>query len=110
MTCSMLAPNGRCTVYSLRPLVCRMWGVVRAMPCPWGCEPERWLTDREAMKLMAAAAELSGEDIGNLGAEMIDSLPEELMQGIHEYVAQGERNRKQFLHAIDQPTEVIRKG
>lgn len=32
--------DGRCTVYDVRPTVCRLWGVVEGMPCPWGCEPE----------------------------------------------------------------------
>jgi Fe-S-cluster containining protein len=32
--------DGRCSVYEDRPLICRLWGVVESMPCPYGCEPE----------------------------------------------------------------------
>ena len=35
----------RCSVYAERPLVCRMWGATRKMPCPFGCKPERWVTE-----------------------------------------------------------------
>lgn len=31
---------GRCTVYDVRPTVCRLWGSVEEMPCPWGCVPD----------------------------------------------------------------------
>jgi Fe-S-cluster containining protein len=44
--CPALSGNS-CSIYSVRPLICRLWGVVRAMRCPWGCEPERWLSDVE---------------------------------------------------------------
>lgn len=53
--CAMLDRNGRCTVYSIRPTLCRLWGVVESMPCPHGCEPERWLTDEEGFKLLGEA-------------------------------------------------------
>jgi hypothetical protein len=58
LTCPMLAPNGRCRVYSNRPLICRLWGVAEGMPCPWGCVPERYLTDVEAGKLLAEAGRI----------------------------------------------------
>jgi hypothetical protein len=32
--------DGRCTVYDVRPTICRLWGVVEGMPCPWGCKPK----------------------------------------------------------------------
>jgi Fe-S-cluster containining protein len=31
--------DGRCSVYDVRPTVCRLWGAVGEMPCPYGCEP-----------------------------------------------------------------------
>ena len=40
--CPLLV-EGRCSVYPLRPLVCRAWGTVPSMACPHGCEPEEWL-------------------------------------------------------------------
>lgn len=41
--CPFLVEN-RCSVYPLRPLVCRAWGTVPSMACPHGCEPEEWLS------------------------------------------------------------------
>ena len=49
---------GRCSVYEVRPALCRLWGVVEAMPCPWGCEPERMLTREEGYAFMARVAEV----------------------------------------------------
>lgn len=31
--------DGRCTVHDVRPVLCRLWGAVEEMPCPWGCVP-----------------------------------------------------------------------
>ena len=47
LTCPLLK-DGLCSVYDIRPAICRLWGLVKKMACPWGCEPERWLTDEEA--------------------------------------------------------------
>lgn len=38
MRCSALGDDGRCSAYDSRPLICRMWGAARAMPCEHGCE------------------------------------------------------------------------
>lgn len=38
LTCNQLV-DGRCSIYEDRPLVCRLWGAVPEMPCPFGCEP-----------------------------------------------------------------------
>jgi Fe-S-cluster containining protein len=54
-----LLKHGRCTVYVVRPLICRLWGVTENMPCPWQCRPERYLRIAEADALMAAAEALS---------------------------------------------------
>lgn len=53
--CSMLSPTGNCTVYSVRPTICRLWGAVESLRCPHGCEPERMLTDEEGFALLARA-------------------------------------------------------
>lgn len=37
--CPALDATGDCTVYDVRPLICRMWGAIDPMPCPYGCEP-----------------------------------------------------------------------
>lgn len=38
LECPALQGN-RCTVYSTRPMICRIFGAVEGMPCPHGCEP-----------------------------------------------------------------------
>lgn len=58
ITCPLLK-RGRCTVYAVRPMICRLWGVAENMPCFAGCRPERYLTIAEADALMAAAEALS---------------------------------------------------
>lgn len=57
LTCNQLK-FGRCQVYEDRPLVCRLWGAVPEMRCPFGCEPV--LTSAEGALLMAAM--LSGDE------------------------------------------------
>lgn len=53
LDCPMLK-NGECSVYSIRPAICRLWGLVPSMRCPHGCEPERVLTEAEAHEFMRA--------------------------------------------------------
>lgn len=55
LTCPLLNPhNGECMAYDVRPLICRLWGTVKKMRCPFGCLPERWLSDQEAGSLITA--------------------------------------------------------
>lgn len=40
LTCGYLDQvHRRCTVYAVRPMICRLWGVTMNMACPWGCQP-----------------------------------------------------------------------
>lgn len=59
--CNMLSKTGYCTVYSVRPLICRIWGATEKLPCPFGCEPERMLSAKEALDLFAELEELTGD-------------------------------------------------
>lgn len=52
LTCSLLTPTGSCGIYAARPGICRLFGLVKKLPCLHGCEPERWLTDDEAQAFM----------------------------------------------------------
>jgi hypothetical protein len=64
-TCSLLR-NGLCSVYQIRPMICRLWGVVDALPCPWGCKPEpRYLTYLEGQEFL-----LRADDIGATQEEL----------------------------------------
>lgn len=59
MTCPLLKDD-LCTVYALRPLVCRLWGLAEGMECPWGCKPSRLIPREEAYALLEAAAIIGG--------------------------------------------------
>ena len=59
LDCPMLS-DGLCTKHDARPLICRLFGLVHAMACPFGCIPSRWLTDDEAGALMARAESIGG--------------------------------------------------
>jgi Fe-S-cluster containining protein len=73
LQCNMLTPEGRCSVYDKRPTICRLWGAVRAMACPHGCKPDRWLTLREVIAIVndvrrVGGPEVIGEDIRQIHA------------------------------------------
>lgn len=61
ITCSALLPNGKCSVYSTRPTVCRIWGAAVGIPCTYGCTPERELTEEETSHIMREVQALSPE-------------------------------------------------
>jgi hypothetical protein len=58
--CEYLVEGG-CSVYAVRPLICRLWGAVEKMRCPFGCEPERWVSDAEFQQWVARIRALDGE-------------------------------------------------
>jgi uncharacterized protein len=64
-TCGALL-YGSCSIYSMRPLICRLFGCVEAMRCPHGCEPEFWLTDEEVEAILIAHG--GAQWVGNLHA------------------------------------------
>lgn len=44
--CNFLV-DGKCSIYAIRPAICRIYGIDRSLPCIFGCEgantrPERW--------------------------------------------------------------------
>lgn len=58
LTCGLLK-KGRCSIYANRPLICRLFGVAKELPCPFGCKPERWLEKPEVYMLMQRADNLT---------------------------------------------------
>jgi Fe-S-cluster containining protein len=46
------AVNGRCDIYEQRPLICRLYGTVQKMKCPYGCKPEAYLSKESEIKIM----------------------------------------------------------
>jgi Fe-S-cluster containining protein len=68
LTCPMLSPTGKCTVYSVRPYICRLWGTTRELRCPEGCEPDRWLSIEQSMDIYTRIREIAGpQTAGPLG-------------------------------------------
>lgn len=61
--CSMM-DNGRCAVYDIRPMICRLWGLAENFRCPYGCEPERMLTVEESYAFLARAYAIAGAPPG----------------------------------------------
>ena len=53
-----LLQNGQCGAYEYRPMICRLWGLTQTMVCSHGCQPERVLTEKEALGFMTEAAKL----------------------------------------------------
>jgi hypothetical protein len=58
LNCSMLKDK-RCSVYEIRPTICRLFGVVEGLKCPYGCKPERLLTKEEGFELLEEARRIS---------------------------------------------------
>jgi hypothetical protein len=80
-TCSMLTPERKCGIYDIRPLICRLWGLVKGMPCPYGCRPEGGLIDdAEGVRLLLEADRIGGPEQGErllrLARETMESLGE----------------------------------
>lgn len=71
-TCPLLSPEGACAVHSVRPLICRLWGVVNdpLMRCPFGCAGNL-LSNEEADDLWRLVIQLQLEWGGGYGPETV---------------------------------------
>ncbi len=49
--------NGRCSIYEVRPFICRLYGTVEGLRCPHGCGPARLLSEHERRHLMSQYVE-----------------------------------------------------
>jgi Fe-S-cluster containining protein len=62
--CPALVDN-RCSVYEVRPLICRLWGAVESMPCGHGCEvTPGLLMDAGAGALIGRSLKIGVSDAG----------------------------------------------
>lgn len=54
LRCPFVTNAGTCSVYDIRPMVCRLWGAVKTvMACPHGCRPAVWLSEADAWARLA---------------------------------------------------------
>lgn len=61
-TCPQLTFLKRCRIYEHRPLICRLWGLVETLKCPYGCVPEGGhLSEEEGWVLINRVLALSGQ-------------------------------------------------
>ena len=45
--------NNRCTIHSVRPAICRLYGSAEGLECPFGCEPKKpKLSKQEAYSII----------------------------------------------------------
>jgi hypothetical protein len=59
--CNYLNEGGRCDVYPVRPLVCRIFGASEKLPCIWGCKPAApLLSERQEGQLFALVLDVGG--------------------------------------------------
>ncbi|MFG3438396.1 YkgJ family cysteine cluster protein [Nonomuraea sp. NPDC047897] len=63
-TCPALDKDNRCSVYDVRPMLCRLWGATETMPCAYGCRPAEGdlLTDAEGHALLAHSLDVGKAD------------------------------------------------
>lgn len=66
LRCPALDDEFRCTVYEIRPMVCRLWGLARGeLACPHGCQltgPRMRLP--QALRLLRASFIIGGDEKG----------------------------------------------
>jgi hypothetical protein len=60
LTCSLLNEQGQCSVYDIRPAICRLYGVTPQLRCPFGCQPEVWWTNMQGHEWITRVIEASG--------------------------------------------------
>lgn len=59
--CGLLDDRGKCSVYDIRPMICRLFGLSLAIQCPFGCVPEHWLNSGEGKALLAEMDRIAGK-------------------------------------------------
>ena len=58
LRCPMLTADNKCSVYDIRPVICRLWGAVPELPCPHGCTPSRVMPKAEQSAAIHTAQEI----------------------------------------------------
>lgn len=63
LLCPLLTRDGLCSVYELRPFICRLWGAAPTLPCDFGCKPDREMTPEEDQALWERYKRVAGEPL-----------------------------------------------
>lgn len=50
--------NDKCSIYSSRPAICRLFGSTEKLVCPFGCEPDAVLSEKTSMGILSAIDKL----------------------------------------------------
>lgn len=66
--------DGKCSVYAIRPTICRLWGATTSMPCPHGCSPGDSLSQEESFELLRLAARAGGGMAGGIAGGMASGM------------------------------------
>lgn len=77
LACPLLVA-GRCSVYDVRPLICRIWGTTADLVCPHGCQPARILGRDESAALIERARRISGDSPGDVACTHTPEVLEKL--------------------------------
>ncbi len=59
--CNLLTSAGRCSVYDIRPMICRLWSVDQAIPCRAGCAGTNCLPPNAGRLLMNRVDQATAE-------------------------------------------------
>jgi uncharacterized protein len=57
LTCPYSCEDGKCEIYEKRPLLCRLYGTVKRLECPYNA-PEKFLTKEEEDAILKDYAEI----------------------------------------------------
>lgn len=50
--------NNRCTMYDIRPAICRVYGVAQGLDCGFGCKPKQIMSRDKAHEIFRKIEEL----------------------------------------------------
>jgi len=61
LSCTALCKvSGTCTVYSARPWVCRAYGAMEGLECPYGCNTAPLVSKKDGDKMLRALQKAGG--------------------------------------------------
>ncbi len=79
--CNYLTDDKRCSIYEARPLICRVFGTTPRLACPFGCVPEKWLTDDGVTMLKFLIGKAGGPDVCNFDDAKLKKLVKAAIAG-----------------------------